>query len=169
MDFKRADQRHAGQIIGIIEKAQILLKEKGIDQWQNNYPNIDTIVNDIRNENSYILLKDNVIVGTAAIIFGPDETYHKIYNGKWLTNGAYGVIHRIAIDPQYQGLGLASIIIKRAEEMCQDKKAESIKIDTHRENKSMIDLLLKNGFKYCGIIYLADGNERIAFEKIVQG
>jgi hypothetical protein len=28
-------------------------------------------------------------------------------------------------------------------------------------------LLQKNGFKYCGIIYLEDQEERIAFEKIL--
>ncbi|HBN29292.1 MAG TPA: GNAT family N-acetyltransferase, partial [Clostridiaceae bacterium] len=45
------------------------------------------------------------------------------------------------------------------------KGVHSIKIDTHRENKSMQRLLKKNGFEYCGIIYLKDKSERIAFEK----
>jgi hypothetical protein len=28
-------------------------------------------------------------------------------------------------------------------------------------------MLEKNGFSYCGVIYLADGAERVAYEKII--
>ena len=44
---------------------------------------------------------------------------------------------------------------------------KSIKVDTHKDNISMQKLLRKNDFKYCGIIYLEDGSERIAFEKLI--
>ena len=42
-------------------------------------------------------------------------------------------------------------------------------MDTHEDNISMQRLLEKNNFKYCGIIYLEDGNKRIAFEKLSIG
>lgn len=31
----------------------------------------------------------------------------------------------------------------------------------------MQHLILKNGFEQCGIIHIADGSERIAYEKVV--
>ena len=49
--------------------------------------------------------------------------------------------------------------------MAQLNNAESIRIDTHRDNIPMQKMLNKNGFIYCGIIYLLDGKERFAFEK----
>jgi RimJ/RimL family protein N-acetyltransferase len=40
----------------------------------------------------------------------------------------------------------------------------NIRIDTHRDNTIMQHLLSKYGFQYCGIIYLANGDERLAYQ-----
>ena len=169
MEFKQANHKDAASILAIIKEAQNYLKDRGIDQWQNNYPNTASISNDINQHNAYVLLKDNLIVGTVAAILGPDQTYKAIYDGEWLTSGAYGVIHRMAVNPKYHGLGLASMMIQQVEKMWKDKGISSIRIDTHTQNSGMQRLLAKNGFEYCGIIYLEDGNKRIAFEKILKG
>ena len=41
----------------------------------------------------------------------------------------------------------------------------NVKIDTHRDNVVMQNMLKKNGFVYCGIIHLVNGEERLAFQK----
>ena len=41
----------------------------------------------------------------------------------------------------------------------------NIRIDTHRDNHIMQHNIEKYGFTYCGIIYLANGDERLAFQK----
>ncbi|MBN7575950.1 GNAT family N-acetyltransferase [Clostridium sp. 2-1] len=165
MEFRKALETDINDIMNIIKQAQAYFKEQGIDQWQNNYPNPETIRNDIANKHSYILLKDNNIVATAAVSFDGEKTYDSIYEGEWITNSQYAVIHRIAVDNTYKGLGLSSKIIKNVEELCLSKGVHSIKIDTHEENISMQRLLKKNKFQYCGVIYLEDGNKRIAFER----
>ena len=43
----------------------------------------------------------------------------------------------------------------------------NIRIDTHRDNHIMQHNLLKHGFQYCGIIFLLNGDERLAYQKIV--
>lgn len=165
MEFRKTVENDINNIMNIINQAQAYFKEQGIDQWQNNYPNVETIKNDIASENSYVLLKDNNIVATSAVSFDGEKTYDSIYEGEWITNNKYAVIHRIAVDNTYKGLGLSSQIIKNVEELCINKDVHSIKVDTHEENISMQKLLKKNQFQYCGIIYLEDGNKRIAFEK----
>ena len=165
MEFKKAIHTNITSIFNIISQAQSPLKKQGIDQWQNNYPNIKTIQDDIDNNNSYILLKDHVVVGTVALLFDGEKTYDSIYNGQWLSSGPYGVIHRIAIDPKHYGLGLGRLIIRHVEQICLAKEVKSIRGDTHKENLAMQKLLTNNGFEYCGIIYLEDGSQRLAFEK----
>lgn len=165
MEFRKAAETDINNIMNIIKQAQTYFKEQGINQWQNNYPNVETISNDIANKNSYVLLKDNNIVATAAVSFDGEKTYNSIYEGEWISNNEYAVIHRIAVDNTYKGLGLSSQIIKHVEELCLNKGVHSIKVDTHEENISMQKLLKKNKFQYCGIIYLEDGSKRIAFEK----
>lgn len=165
MIFRKATESDINGIMKIIKQAQDYFKENGIDQWQNNYPNTETIKDDIKDEYGYVLEDNGQIVGTVAVSFAGEKTYDIIYDGQWLSNDAYAVIHRMAVDNHYKGKGLSSVIIKHIEEICLKKSVRSIKIDTHAENISMQRLIKKNDFKYCGIIYVDDKSPRIAFEK----
>ena len=91
-----------------------------------------------------------------------DQTfdYEKIYEGSWNSCAPYGVIHRIAV--KYRGRGIADFCFSEC-----IKIAGSIRIDTHVGNLPMRGMLEKNGFKYCGTIYLNDGQSRCAYEKCV--
>ena len=153
------------RVMEIIKQAQQYFKEKGINQWQNGYPNAKVIENDIKNGHSFVLIKNNEIVGTIAISFEGEATYNKIFEGAWKSNDNYAVIHRIAVDQELKGFGLSSEMIKQTELMCNKKSVRSIKVDTHEDNQAMQRSLIKNGFDYCGVIYLADGSKRVAFEK----
>lgn len=66
-----------------------------------------------------------------------------------------------------KGQGLAAVMFKYMEELCLQKGVFSIKADTHNDNLAMQKVLKKNGFQYCGIIYLEDGSKRMAYEKIL--
>ena len=153
------------RVMEIIKQAQQYFKEKGINQWQNGYPNEEVINNDIENGESYVMLDENNIIATTVISFTKEKSYENILDGKWITNGDYGVIHRIAVDNTHKGKGLSHKIIKYAEEVCKQNNIHSIKVDTHEDNILMQSLLKKNGFEYCGIVYLEDGGKRVAFEK----
>lgn len=167
MKFRKAVKSDINSIMNIIQGAQSYFKAQGINQWQNNYPNYETISSDIENGYGYVLLKNNMIIGTVAIVFDGEETYNSIYNGSWLSNGEYTTIHRIAVDTSHKGLGIASTILKNIEEMSLRRGIRSIRVDTHEKNISMLKFLEKNGFQHCGIIYLKDKSQRIAFEKIL--
>jgi ribosomal protein S18 acetylase RimI-like enzyme len=167
LNFRKAVEPDISSIMNIIKQAQDYFKKQGIDQWQNNYPNLETILNDIKNKNGYVLLDDDTIIGTVSVSFDGEKTYRHIYNGKWITNGNYAVVHRLAVDQEFKRRGLATIIMKKTEEICLNRDIHSIRIDTHEENLAMQKLLNKNKFEYCGIIYLEGGSKRIAFEKIL--
>lgn len=167
MNFRKAVKSDIKEIMGIISQAQIYFKECNIDQWQDNYPNSETIKEDMLNKHSYVLLKSDKIVATVSASFQGEKTYDAIYNGQWISNYEYVVMHRLAVHEKYKGLGLSNKIIKNIEKIALGKNIHSIKVDTHKDNISMKKVLIKNNFKYCGIIYLEDGSERIAFEKII--
>ncbi|WP_338627293.1 GNAT family N-acetyltransferase [Clostridium baratii] len=166
MKLRKSVNEDINNIMQIIDKAKEALKEQGIDQWQNGYPNADVIRNDILNNDSYVFIKNNEIVATSAVSFDGEKTYDKIYDGNWISNDEFAVIHRIAISNKYKGTGIASKIIKMIEAICLDKDVHSIKVDTHEFNIPMQKLLKKNDFKYCGVIFLEDKSKRVAFEKI---
>ena len=70
----------------------------------------------------------------------------------------YGVIHRMASYPEAHGI--FSTIIDYAA-----SRYAHLRIDTHRDNRIMQHLIEKHGFTYCGIIWLEDGTERLAYER----
>lgn len=166
MEFRKTIKKDVNNVMKIIKQAQDYFKSQGVDQWQNGYPNEETIENDIKNDESYVLEKDGEIVATTMLTFNGEPTYASI-QGKWLSNDKYATIHRVAVDNTHKGKGLSSQIIKYVEKNCLDKGIHSIKVDTHEDNTSMQRLLEKNDFKYCGVIYLEDDSKRIAFEKLL--
>ena len=168
MKYRKALKNDIDRIMDIMHQAQEYLKSKDVDQWQDGYPQPEIILNDIDNEESYVAEIDGEVAGTLVISFRGEETYDKIYEGEWLRDEAYCVVHRVAMDRKYRGKGLASGMLKYAETLCKEKNIKSIKIDTHLDNKVMRGLISKNGYKYCGIIYLNNGDKRVGYEKILE-
>lgn len=170
MIFRKSNYKDIDKILKIIENAKIEMKKLNLDQWQNGYPNRNVIENDVKNGISYVL-EQNQIIGTVALSFEKEKSYSQI-EGKWITNGEYAVIHRIAIDTKFQNRGIAVKILEFVEEICLKKRILSLRTDTHEKNEPMKKLLKKAEFNYCGVIYLEDGSEmrekRLAFEKIIR-
>lgn len=168
MEFRQANISDLDQIVEIIELSKKYLKETKVDQWQDGYPAKEDLRRDIESGNSYVLTNKDEIVATTVISLDSESTYNSIFNGEWITNEEYIVMHRVAVHDRYKGKGIFKELIKEAENLALNKGIFSIKIDTHRDNISMQKAVLKNDFKKCGIIYLEDGSERIAFEKVMK-
>ena len=79
--------------------------------------------------------------------------------GHWLNDGPYGTLHRLASAGHRSGVG--RLVIDWCLEHC-----ESLRADTHADNKVMQHVLESNGFSRCGIIHLANGSPRIAYQKL---
>lgn len=168
MEFRQAKISDLDQIVDIIELSKKYLKKTKVDQWQDGYPAKEDLRRDIESGSSYVLTNKDEIIATTVISLDGESTYNSIFNGKWITNEEYIVMHRVAVHDKYKGKGIFKELIKEAESLALNKGIFSIKIDTHRDNISMQRALLKNDFKKCGIIYLEDGSERIAFEKVMK-
>lgn len=160
--IRKSTKDDIDRILQIFEDAREFMKQTGNpNQWSGGYPPESLILQDIDNGDSYICEKDGVIVGTFYYKQGEDPTYKEIYDGQWLDNKPYGVVHRIATAKGTRGVG----------SFCLDwsfNQTKNIRIDTHRDNLPMQRLLTKQGFKRCGIIYLDNGDERIAYQKILE-
>ena len=169
MIFRKTKLEEVSDIMRMIDQAKAYMKAQGIDQWQNGYPNAEAFEQDIEKGYSSVMEDDGKVIGTMAVIFDGEPTYDKIHEGAWkTTEEPYAAIHRVAVDADCKGIGIAGAMMEAVEEICRERGVRSIKNDTHRDNKSMQRFQAKAGFEYCGIIYLADGAERIAFEKLIE-
>ena len=169
MEFRKTKREDIDGIMRIVRQAQEYMKQQGIDQWQNGYPNEASFEADIEKGYSFVMVENSRVIGTMAVIFDGESDYDHIYQGAWkTTNEPYAAVHRVAVDAECKGKGIAGAMIEEVVKMCRERGVRSIKNDTHRDNQSMQRMQAKNGFEYCGIIYLKDGAERIAFEKLIE-
>ena len=141
MKLRASTYEDIQDIMIIIAQAQQYFKENNIDQWQNNYPNPEVIAKDIKEGHSYVLEDEGQIIATGALSFDGESTYENIYEGAWIKNEDYAVVHRIAVDNKCKGQGIAGKLFELIEELCRQQGVASIKIDTHEDNKSMQKLL----------------------------
>ena len=160
--FRHASMDDLPVILNLRDQAREIMRSYGnVSQWPDGYPAEEKFINDIEHDCSYVMMDDKgSIVGTFAFIPGPDVTYKVIYDGQWLNDEPYHVIHRIASTPESHG------ILDAVLDFCESQSAE-IRIDTHKDNIIMINGLKKRGYQYCGIIHLLNGDERLAYQKNV--
>ncbi len=172
MIVRRTEEKDREQVVALWQKARTYFQEAGIDQWQDGYPNEESLAKDMAAGESYVLYdeENGKVLATAFISFAGEPDYERIYEGSWQSAEPYGVIHRVAVAPEQKGQGLAGRLIGHAEAMCRKRGVSGLRIDTHADNRSMRRMLEKNGFSYRGIIYLGcGGDRRVAFEKKVTG
>ena len=170
MEIRRSNINDLAELMPIFEEARGTIAKLGIDQWQNGYPSTPVIEDDISLARSYAVIHDGAVRGTFVLVEDGEPLYDKIYDGHWKTgdeNKSYLAIHRVAISVATRGMGLSTAIIEYAASRARELGRESLRIDTHKGNVVMRRMLEKHGFEYCGIIYLENGDPRVAYELIV--
>lgn len=147
-------------IIDIYTYARLYMQKSGnTTQWINGYPSKELLTKEIIQGNSYVCLDlKEQIIGTFSFIIGEDVTYATIYDGKWLNEQPYGVVHRLASSGKEKGVGKYCLAWCYAQ-------CSNIRVDTHADNLTMQHLLKEDGYTYCGIILCQNGSERLAYQK----
>ena len=149
----------------ILQDAIAQRKADGSQQWQDGYPSEQTARDDIAAGDGYVLVDDGAIVAYAAILFGNEPAYDAI-EGRWLTDGAYAVIHRLARSSKATSKGIGTRLFKLAEDLCIQQGIRSIRVDTNFDNAAMLRILDALGYAYCGEIFF-QGAPRRAYEKVL--
>lgn len=138
---------------------EFMAKTGNPNQWGKTNPPHEWLVDDIEKELLHVIEDEVGIHGVFYFYIGEDPTYGVIEDGAWRSNETYGTIHRIASD----GSGG---ILRTAVEFCK-KEISHLRIDTHHDNVIMQKAVAKLGFERSGIIHLANGSPRIAYEFFV--
>ena len=165
--FRKATLSDIDDVMAIIEDGRAFLKPQNGGQWQDGYPNRDSLLNDIKNENLYVILtSDNQIASVAAFTYY-EKDYDTLYEGAWLSDYPYMVMHRIAVKNEYRGQGYGKALFELFIEVGKEKGYRSLRVDTHEDNKPMLSLLDKYDFEACGKAILTPNKDRIVLEKLL--
>lgn len=157
---RKAEQTDLPRILEIYASARHFMARTGNpNQWGTTHPPRQQLEQDIRQGDLLVVEDDQGIHGVFFFSLGEDPTYGQIYDGRWHAQRPYGTIHRIASDGSGGILGTAVAYGKA--------RSDYLRIDTHEDNHVMQHALGKQGFRRCGIIHIADGSPRIAYDLLV--
>lgn len=141
----------------IYAAARSIMKESGNPfQWGDDRPSMDLLRLDVKQGTGYVLEEDGRLYGAFALLFGEDPTY-AVIDGAWKNDAPYATLHRVASDGSRHG------VLHEILSFCRTRSPE-LRIDTHEDNRIMQKLLAREGFEYCGIIHLVNGDPRLAFQ-----
>ena len=143
-------------LLDLYEEARTFMHTHGNpNQWNDGHPNANDLIPDMEEEILYVVESDEGIDGAFVYYEGLDPTYARI-DGAWLNDSPYGVGHKVAAFKKAKGTGRKILQFLKS-------NSKYVRMDTHEDNHPMQNLLTKEGFLYCGTIYLANGDPRMAF------
>lgn len=159
MRIRNAEASDWERILEIYAGArQFMAAHENAGQWGTGYPPEELLEEDMEAGKLYVCEDGGTVAAVFYFAAEEDPTYGVIEDGAWLSDAPYGVVHRIA----------SGRVVKGAASFCLEwafGQTGNIRIDTHENNIPMQNMLKKNGFCYCGRIYLENGEPRIAFQK----
>ncbi len=159
MEIRKTTLEDLGEVMTIYKKArQFMRTHDNPKQWLGGKPTRQQIEEDIAKGQSYVCIHEGKTVGVICFFIGTDPTYKEIFDGNWLNNDSYAVVHRIASSGELKGTGTFMMEWALA-------KHGNVRIDTHEDNYVMQNMLKKLGYTYCGNIYLENGDPRLAYQK----
>lgn len=166
MQIHKATMDDLDTLVEILKDGRNQLAERGVDQWQGDYPNVSHVKEDIEQGVAYLVKSDNdETVGALAIINAPDHFYDQI-DGHWLIEtDDYVTIHRVAIHSQHAGKGYASQLFINVIKYLKihRPKLKSIRLSTNENNLAMQRVITKNGFRKVGTLHGAYRPEELSY------
>ena len=166
MKIRKANKFDLANIMEMYKSCVAGMIKRGIDQWDEKYPNAKVISSDIEAKTYYVAEIEGEIIGGINIDQKQDKTYLAI-NWKDKSN-SFLVVHRLAVKEIFWNQKIGKKLMLFTEKLIGEKSLKSVRLDTYSGNPKAIEFYNKLGYKQLGKIYLKPNkNEYYCFEKIV--
>jgi ribosomal protein S18 acetylase RimI-like enzyme len=138
------------------------MRRHGIEQWDDAYPDRMTIEGDVRRGEAFVATHEAGLVGYVALGACQDPEYAEVPWG--FTASPTVVIHRLMIDPAYQGRGFAKVLMSFAEQHALTSGYRTVRLDAFVGNPRALNLYEGLGYREAGTIRHRTGQFR-CFER----
>ena len=157
--IRKAEKKDLPLLDGLYENARHFMHTHGNpNQWNDEHPCSNDLSQDLLEGVLYVVEEAEEILGAFVMRVGEDPTYARIDGKAWSSRGEESlVLHKVCSCGKRRGIGHIIMTFAKAQK-------RDIRIDTHADNRYMKALLAREGFDPLGVIYLANGDPRDAFE-----
>jgi GNAT superfamily N-acetyltransferase len=153
-------------IMHTIRRVVPLMRTSGNLQWDDHYPNPEVFTRDVELAQLWVAEIDGQLAGVAALTTDQEPEYANV---GWDISEPAIVVHRLAVDPAFQGKGVSIALLEHAEAIAHQRVIPQIRVDTNTQNQVTQRLLPKLGYRLIGEIGLQfrPGLRFFCYEKIL--
>ena len=156
MSIERADISDLEKIFAIYQRCKSKLDAEGIRQWYEQYPNPTVLQEDIHSGELFKYVFDNKIVAAVVLTEKQEKEYETV---KWQeVRKKVLVVKRLAVDPNFQGRGIAGELMVFAENFAVKNGYASIRLDAYSGNKVVLDFYKNRGYQEAGEVFFPGRN-----------
>ncbi len=151
MEIRLATGNDLPALMALMHRVVPLMLAAGNGQWDESYPNQPVFQRDVEKSQLWVAEIDRSIAGVAAITADPEPEYAQA--GLDIDEPAI-VVHRLAVDPAFRGVGVAAALMQKAEQIAIERGVASLRVDTNTQNEATQRLFPKLGYRLAGEIRL---------------
>jgi ribosomal protein S18 acetylase RimI-like enzyme len=160
---RAAGEDDVDDVMQLVARCIDAMRREGIEQWDDVYPDRQTILSDAREGTLYVgSFEAAGLAGTLAINDYQNPEYAQVH---WTISPArVAVVHRLMIDPRHQGRGIARELMRFAEELARGRGYDAVRLDAFSENPRALRLYQRLGYHDAGTVTFRKGKFH-CFEK----
>jgi len=149
-------------VLALVRACVDHMSRHGIEQWDDVYPDRMTIEADARRCEAFVASHETGLVGYFALNACQDPEYAEV---PWeFTAGPTAVIHRLMVNPAYQGRGFAKVLMSFAEKHALTSGYRTVRLDAFVGNARALHLYERLGYREAGTARFRTGQFR-CFER----
>ncbi|WP_110112215.1 GNAT family N-acetyltransferase [Bacillus sp. CGMCC 1.16541] len=152
-------------IMSMVNDTVEIMKEEGVDQWDETYPVRSIFERDIQQGGLYVMEEDDQVIGSITVDQNEPDEYKPI---DWRKQGEAYTFHRLVVDPAVRKGGIATKLIAHAESVAKNSGVLYMKVDTYSLNKKAQNVFKKSGYKQVGTMsFHGKDNPFYCYDKIL--
>lgn len=164
MRIRLAGREDVGAVIELLQRVVPSMRAAGNLQWDESYPTVAVFEHDVEQRQLWVAEIDGIFAGMVSLTTGKEPDYG---HAGWNVEEAGVMVHRLAVDPEFRGAGVALALMQKAEEVAVERGIPAVRTDTSIENEAAQRLFLKLGYRKTGEISLSfrPGLRVVCYEK----
>ena len=155
LQFRKAEIDDLDALVALYAAAAQDMLRQGIDQWDEYYPDREILAEDVESGDMTLGLLDGELACAYVVNREHDPEYEM---GAWEhTQGDFCVLHRLCVNAEMQGQGLARQAMAHMEKKALEQGFDSVRLDVFSRNLHAQRLYEKLGYRRTGEVRFRKG------------
>ena len=149
IEIKQADSYDISDVMKLIRSCTEAMRSARIFQWDDIHPNKEQFAEDLKEGSLYVIRNEDICLGAVSFNEKQEDEYQKV---DWHGSDPVLVVHRLCVDPAFQGQGIAKKMMGFGEKMALEQGYASIRLDAYSGNPNAVGLYERLGYQKVGLV-----------------